>query len=380
MTSLPARLAGRLVLSDFTDEVKHELDADPKSCALIAAAKKGDLQLGALAVDAGDEVDAVNGDGETALHVALDNGHKEFALWMLSSGANPAMRDRNGQDCTHWAYDDMWIRAAYDRHRSRAGQSPKFSPEVMSLAEHLGVSSKADANLLWVAEAAHNAPLPPNWAEHVDEDGAVFFHCKDSVRLSLPPTHPPNPPPTPPPRTKWTRRVPHSVLIGHAVSQTTRPGRPRGRRGRRGLGHAPLGPPPVPPTHPPAPPRRHVLRRCFSLLPLLPLLPSPLDPSRADAGAVCRGRRRGTIPWIPSTARSSRARASTAGTATLCSPPRRGSRTRARRRPRAPSSSSSSISRCAARHRRSWTPRRRRSRPTSPSGRRRRCPPALCER
>ena len=28
------------------------------------------------------------------------------------------------------------------------------------------------------------------------------------------------PPPPPPPRTKWTRRVPHHVLIGHAASLT----------------------------------------------------------------------------------------------------------------------------------------------------------------
>ena len=31
---------------------------------------------------------------------------------------------------------------------------------------------------------------------------------------------PPPPPPPPPPRTKWTRRVPHPVLIGHAASLT----------------------------------------------------------------------------------------------------------------------------------------------------------------
>ena len=31
-------------------------------------------------------------------------------------------------------------------------------------------------------------------------------------------TPPPPPPPPPPPRTKWTRRVPHPVLIGHAAS------------------------------------------------------------------------------------------------------------------------------------------------------------------
>ena len=31
------------------------------------------------------------------------------------------------------------------------------------------------------------------------------------------------PPPPPPPRTKWTRRVPHPVLIGHAASLTPYP-------------------------------------------------------------------------------------------------------------------------------------------------------------
>jgi hypothetical protein len=32
----------------------------------------------------------------------------------------------------------------------------------------------------------------------------------------------PRPPPRPPPRTKWTRRVPHPVLIGHAASLNPR--------------------------------------------------------------------------------------------------------------------------------------------------------------
>ena len=46
------------------------------------------------------------------------------------------------------------------------------------------------------------------------------------------------PPPPPPPRTKWTRRVPHPVPIGHAASLTTyqsdtpRPS-PRANRTRR---------------------------------------------------------------------------------------------------------------------------------------------------
>jgi len=38
---------------------------------------------------------------------------------------------------------------------------------------------------------------------------------------------------TPPPRTKWTRRVPHPVLIGHAASRTTRGMAAVGRRTQR---------------------------------------------------------------------------------------------------------------------------------------------------
>ena len=52
----------------------------------------------------------------------------------------------------------------------------------------------------------------------------------------------PSPPPPPPPRTKWTRRVPHPVLIGHAVClvqvsrrTASRCGPTRGRGPRAGI-------------------------------------------------------------------------------------------------------------------------------------------------
>ena len=51
------------------------------------------------------------------------------------------------------------------------------------------------------------------------------------------------PPPPPPPRTKWTRRVPHPVLIGHAASLTPRTDRTH------------ISPRPAPQPQPP--PRRH---------------------------------------------------------------------------------------------------------------------------
>jgi hypothetical protein len=55
-----------------------------------------------------------------------------------------------------------------------------------------------------------------------------------------------SPAPLPAPRTKWTRRVPHSVQIGHAASLTPyslpRPSTPLARP-------APVTPPPLPPLH-----------------------------------------------------------------------------------------------------------------------------------
>ena len=59
----------------------------------------------------------------------------------------------------------------------------------------------------------------------------LFFGCRR------------DPPPPPPPRTKWTRRVPHPVLIGHAASLSQVQTRERGlplqvlRPPRRGPRH-----------------------------------------------------------------------------------------------------------------------------------------------
>ena len=73
MASKPKK---KSTLKDYTGEVKAELQLDPHSCALIAAARRGDTLFGMLAMDAGDTINSVNNDEETALHVALENGHQ----------------------------------------------------------------------------------------------------------------------------------------------------------------------------------------------------------------------------------------------------------------------------------------------------------------
>ena len=70
-------------------------------------------------------------------------------------------------------------------------------------------------------------------------------------------------PPSPPPRTKWTRRVPHPVLIGHAA--------PVEGRGGSLLGSVSVRPPS--PSHNPSPYRFPYYR---ASLPLSQPFPVPL--------------------------------------------------------------------------------------------------------
>ena len=61
--------------------------------------------------------------------------------------------------------------------------------------------------------AAAKTPVPP------PTPGADVFATPHSARPDAGGASPPPPPPSPS-RTKWTRRVPYPVLIGHAVSLT----------------------------------------------------------------------------------------------------------------------------------------------------------------
>lgn len=48
--------------------------------------------------------------------------------------------------------------------------------EIISYARHLGIDPTYDADLLWIAEQAYNAPVPENWEEHMVR-GHKFCSC-----------------------------------------------------------------------------------------------------------------------------------------------------------------------------------------------------------
>lgn len=52
--------------------------------------------------------------------------------------------------------------------------------EFLEYVKSLDIDPVKDSELLWIAEEAFNAPLPPGWSEHVDAQGWTYFHNMSS--------------------------------------------------------------------------------------------------------------------------------------------------------------------------------------------------------
>lgn len=55
-----------------------------------------------------------------------------------------------------------------------AGSKPDYN-EVVAAAVRLGMDPLDDYDLLWIAEQAAMAPLPPGWDERRDQTGNTFY-------------------------------------------------------------------------------------------------------------------------------------------------------------------------------------------------------------
>ena len=49
---------------------------------------------------------------------------------------------------------------------------------IADAGSHLNLDPVKDAELLWIAEEALNAPLPEGWTELHDEHDTPYFHCE----------------------------------------------------------------------------------------------------------------------------------------------------------------------------------------------------------
>ena len=66
----------------------------------------------------------------------------------------------------------------------KASRSPPTPEETREMARYFGVDTKTELDLLEIAKAAVNAPLPPEWEEYEDDSGEVLFYNIISKKTS----------------------------------------------------------------------------------------------------------------------------------------------------------------------------------------------------
>jgi hypothetical protein len=123
-------------INDYGQLIDQEVSKDKKSCALIAAARNGDRDFAVIALQHGDDVNHKNGEGKTALHVAVQCGKKDIGVWLLSRGADPFIEDSQGNDCSAWAEEVTGLKAA-----RQVCNFPDDSPTVAVMSSSLCISS-----------------------------------------------------------------------------------------------------------------------------------------------------------------------------------------------------------------------------------------------
>jgi len=73
---------------------------------LVNAADKGDLATVRSLLEAGEDINARDDEGETALHEAVDEGHLEMVQFLLSKGADPNLYDDEGETPFHESIEE----------------------------------------------------------------------------------------------------------------------------------------------------------------------------------------------------------------------------------------------------------------------------------
>lgn len=75
--------------------------ADYNTTALMWAAARGNLEVVQALLDAGAQIDAIDGDGRTALRVAAEHGRDRIVELLLQHGADPSIKSMFGDDMLH---------------------------------------------------------------------------------------------------------------------------------------------------------------------------------------------------------------------------------------------------------------------------------------
>jgi len=87
-----------IYLSKIANEQEEQNEEDP----LFEAARKGDMDYVAYALSRSD-INRVNKDGKTALHVSSEAGQYEIVAFLLNLGANRKLLDDDGRTALNYA-------------------------------------------------------------------------------------------------------------------------------------------------------------------------------------------------------------------------------------------------------------------------------------
>lgn len=72
-------------------------ESSPTPISILSAVRVGNLEQVAEALERGDDVNAREKDGRTALMLAAANGHLPIIEMLLKMGAQPDLQDKNGR-------------------------------------------------------------------------------------------------------------------------------------------------------------------------------------------------------------------------------------------------------------------------------------------
>jgi ankyrin repeat protein len=144
---------------------------------LMFAARSGDLESARLLVDAGAAVDAGTADVGTPLVVAAASGHEALAIFLLEQGANPNAVDRNGITALHNAVQRGLTSLVGTRYDESYRVQPPNMPQLAGALLARGASVNA--------RIAANDPRGPDGTPFSMKGATPFFLAAVSADAAL---------------------------------------------------------------------------------------------------------------------------------------------------------------------------------------------------
>jgi ankyrin repeat protein len=181
---LSAVMYGRdkLVTALLEASADPNLGAGPAPPAICAAAAMGNGEMVTLLLGAGGSVSAVDGDGWTPLHCALDAKHRDVADLLLKAGADPGIKDKKGLTAADFMAGVAPARAPpAPTAESAAADRPSLDAETLKKVDEL----KKEGNDAIRAGSYEAAIASYSAAIELDAFNCVLFGNRAAAKLKL---------------------------------------------------------------------------------------------------------------------------------------------------------------------------------------------------